>query len=266
MKKPGQPDSALEITAGRRSLLRLLNAGVADGEQMSMAANWIRDLTVHHGESVAHLHTSALYNHLMSRSATTHVMQDAAATWIARLLMTGSEQPNLTPNEQRAALGFLPIKEHELMTKDYHDQPSGADDDDKAHGDPIHPANSRQVGGSHYARAIQHWDFAASNGYDYLLGQVTKYLFRWRDKNGLQDVEKAAHFLQKAGEIFTSDVATISIGVFLDQNNITGDERTLFLMIHAYHDTNDPVFLIEAQRLMENVLVLAGGAPKPPQA
>lgn len=62
-------------------------------------------------------------------------------------------------------------------------------------------ANERQVGGSHYAKAIQHWDYVAANGLDYFQGQITKYVSRWRDKGGIQDLEKAAHFLQKYIEV-----------------------------------------------------------------
>lgn len=62
-------------------------------------------------------------------------------------------------------------------------------------------ANERQVGGEHYATPIQHWDFAAANHYDYFQGQITKYVDRWRRKNGIQDLEKAAHFLQKYIEV-----------------------------------------------------------------
>jgi len=67
-------------------------------------------------------------------------------------------------------------------------------------------ANSRQVGGTHYRDAtgkcphcggiIEHWDLYAQ--FPYLVGQVTKYVTR--DKNGLEDLEKAAHFLQKLAE------------------------------------------------------------------
>ena len=59
-------------------------------------------------------------------------------------------------------------------------------------------ANDTQVGGNHYKRMkIQHWDFAISNNMGYMEGQITKYISRWRDKNGLQDLEKAQHFLEK---------------------------------------------------------------------
>lgn len=67
-------------------------------------------------------------------------------------------------------------------------------------------ANDRQVGGNHYRDAvgkcphcggvIEHWDLYAN--FPYLVGQITKYVTRV--KNGLQDLEKAAHFLQKLAE------------------------------------------------------------------
>lgn len=63
-------------------------------------------------------------------------------------------------------------------------------------------ANKRQVGGNHYkAMGIEHWDVVALNNLDYFQGQVTKYVMRWRGKNGLQDLEKAHHFLQKYIEV-----------------------------------------------------------------
>lgn len=58
--------------------------------------------------------------------------------------------------------------------------------------------NDRQVGGSHYQSRYQHWDFVVRVLKNrYLEGAVTKYATRWRKKNGKQDLEKAAHYLQK---------------------------------------------------------------------
>lgn len=62
-------------------------------------------------------------------------------------------------------------------------------------------ANDSQIAGNHYKSNYQHWDWcleALQNRY--LEGQVTKYVARWRKKNGLQDLEKALHFLQKLKE------------------------------------------------------------------
>jgi len=57
--------------------------------------------------------------------------------------------------------------------------------------------NDRQVGGDHYHSPIQHWDFVLANNIPYLEAQIIKYVFRWRKKGGLQDLEKAKHFLDK---------------------------------------------------------------------
>lgn len=63
-------------------------------------------------------------------------------------------------------------------------------------------ANNTQVGGAHYAGEYQHWDFC-NDVLDgrYMEGQITKYVSRARKKNGLQDLQKAAHFAQKLQEM-----------------------------------------------------------------
>lgn len=58
-------------------------------------------------------------------------------------------------------------------------------------------ANTRQVGGSHYGAKYQHWDMVIEHDLNYFEGQITKYVMRARKKNGLQDLQKAAHFLEK---------------------------------------------------------------------
>lgn len=62
-------------------------------------------------------------------------------------------------------------------------------------------ANDRQVGGDHYKAPIQHWDYVISNDLGYLEGQITKYVTRWRKKGGLEDLEKARHYLEKLIEV-----------------------------------------------------------------
>jgi methyl coenzyme M reductase subunit C-like uncharacterized protein (methanogenesis marker protein 7) len=64
-------------------------------------------------------------------------------------------------------------------------------------------ANDRQVGGTHYnpGSQLQHWDLVDIYGWDYYQGMITKYVMRWRDKNGIEDLEKAAHYLEKYLEI-----------------------------------------------------------------
>ena len=58
-------------------------------------------------------------------------------------------------------------------------------------------ANAVQVGGNHYQLAIQPWDYIVSNGIGYLEGNIIKYVSRWTRKGGIQDLEKARHYLDK---------------------------------------------------------------------
>lgn len=58
-------------------------------------------------------------------------------------------------------------------------------------------ANTRQVGGSHYAGAYQHWDFVLDSGMGYLEAQITRYIDRHEKKKGREDVEKALHYAEK---------------------------------------------------------------------
>ena len=63
-------------------------------------------------------------------------------------------------------------------------------------------ANDRQVAGTHYKTGgLEHWDVCAQLSLDYFQGQISKYVFRWRNKGGVTDLKKAAHFLQKYIEL-----------------------------------------------------------------
>lgn len=53
-----------------------------------------------------------------------------------------------------------------------------------------------QVGGDHYkSKAIQPVEYIHANGLGFCEGNVIKYVTRWKDKNGLKDLEKARHYL-----------------------------------------------------------------------
>ena len=65
-------------------------------------------------------------------------------------------------------------------------------------------AKDTQVGGSHYTKmAIQPVEFIHKNGINFCEGSAIKYLCRWRDKGGIQDLEKAKHFIDLLIEIET---------------------------------------------------------------
>jgi hypothetical protein len=65
-------------------------------------------------------------------------------------------------------------------------------------------ANKTQIGGDHYkfARGEEHWDrIYRMFGAGYFIGCITKYVERAHLKNGLEDLKKARHFLDKLIEL-----------------------------------------------------------------
>ena len=54
-----------------------------------------------------------------------------------------------------------------------------------------------QISGDHYKGCgIQPVEYIWENNLDYFQGNVIKYVTRWRDKNGIDDLRKAMHYLQ----------------------------------------------------------------------
>ena len=60
----------------------------------------------------------------------------------------------------------------------------------------------KQIGGNHYSKlAIQPVEYITKNKLSYLQGNVIKYVTRYKDKNGLQDLQKAKHYIDMLIEL-----------------------------------------------------------------
>ena len=58
-------------------------------------------------------------------------------------------------------------------------------------------ATSKQVGGDHYVKLrISPWEVIEANDLDYFQGNVIKYVMRYKDKNGIEDLRKAKHYIE----------------------------------------------------------------------
>lgn len=57
-----------------------------------------------------------------------------------------------------------------------------------------------QVGGDHYQKVIQPWDIIDCYNLNFYEGNVIKYILRHREKNGIEDLKKAKHYLDKVIE------------------------------------------------------------------
>lgn len=57
----------------------------------------------------------------------------------------------------------------------------------------------KQIGGEHYncgSEGMEPWDIIRAWNLDYWEGNALKYLLRWRRKGGVQDLEKAKHYIE----------------------------------------------------------------------
>lgn len=63
-----------------------------------------------------------------------------------------------------------------------------------------------QVGGDHYSKhSIQPIDIIDEYGLDFFSGNALKYLLRYKDKNGVEDLKKAQHYLDLLIERYESE-------------------------------------------------------------
>jgi hypothetical protein len=54
---------------------------------------------------------------------------------------------------------------------------------------------SKQIGGNHYKTfRIQPYEFISKNDLSFFQGNVIKYVCRYKNKNGIEDLEKIKHY------------------------------------------------------------------------
>lgn len=57
-------------------------------------------------------------------------------------------------------------------------------------------ALNTQIGGDHYkGKAIQPIEYISANNLNFAEGAIVKYISRWRDKNGYEDLLKIKHYV-----------------------------------------------------------------------
>lgn len=116
-------------------------------------------------------------------------------------------------------------------------------------------ANDRQVGGTHYRTkplGVQHWDYCSACEVQYLEGLASKYVSRWRKKNGVVDLEKAVHCLEKRIEDYHNDVgAKKGVNIrealfnrFIADNDIWYNERQILDLIFHWKNTKQLEYAI----------------------
>ena len=91
----------------------------------------------------------------------------------------------------------IDIKKWRIHSKTNTDTPPAQQEAHTEETKPIQQENKAtdtQIGGDHYTKlAIQPMRYSMENGLDALQHTVIKYVTRFRDKNGIEDLEKAKH-------------------------------------------------------------------------
>lgn len=68
--------------------------------------------------------------------------------------------------------------------------------------------SANNTGPGHYKdKPMQPWDFIVANNLGYLEGNVIKYISRWRQKGGVEDLRKAKHHIEKLIEVESGQAA-----------------------------------------------------------
>lgn len=86
-----------------------------------------------------------------------------------------------------------------------------------------------QVGGTHYKAEYQHWDWVEETGMGYLESCASKYLVRWREKGGVQDLEKSLSYVKKLQDLQQ----------FHGRTNRTKPEVPLFVCFEKFKEANN---------------------------
>jgi hypothetical protein len=59
---------------------------------------------------------------------------------------------------------------------------------------------------NHYNKGkIEVWDFIADQNLNFFEGNIVKYITRWHDKNGLEDLLKVKEYIDKYIEVIKKD-------------------------------------------------------------
>jgi hypothetical protein len=125
-------------------------------------------------------------------------------------------------------------------------------------------ANDFQEGGTHYKSGYQHWDFMLDTyGTMWLVACASKYVARWRKKNGLEDLRKARHYVTKYHEAVSASAPTYAIAPRALAANVetfvraNGVERVDALFLYTLMRARDADDVLWARHLLDTIIARA---------
>lgn len=123
-------------------------------------------------------------------------------------------------------------------------------------------ANERQVGGEHYRTkegGVQHWDYCVRANVPNLEYAASKYLTRWRKKNGLEDLRKPLHYIEKRieslnlgmGVLRGANKVHLMFAEFIRDNEVSPTEAAIIdLVMHWKNQSH----LLNARDMLKRLI------------
>jgi Protein of unknwon function (DUF3310) len=135
-------------------------------------------------------------------------------------------------------------------------------------------ALDRQVGGVHYRTlAIQPVAFIMANQMGFCEGNVVKYVTRWRQKGGLEDLRKVRHYLQfiQENEEYMAMLArtrrycnagawwrdAVRADEYIEANSLAREEAGVIRHITDWSNTGAKHHLVSAVKWADDLLARA---------
>lgn len=115
------------------------------------------------------------------------------------------------------------------------------------------PAKVAQVGGSHYQGEVQHWDVMEKYDIEYLLATASKYLVRWRQKGGTEDLRKAISYVQRKmveSLLVRRFASPVDLHLLAEQYGLSEKETVVLLLLHSQENADLP----RAVTVLEKIL------------
>ena len=106
--------------------------------------------------------------------------------------------------------------------------------------------NDGQIGGDHYKTDYHHWDIVARNRIGYVEAVAAKYVTRWRKKDGIRDLEKALHYIDKVLDLVktigyrpSGVVEIIDFQIYVTANKLTPNEELACNRLFMWRSASD---------------------------
>lgn len=90
-----------------------------------------------------------------------------------------------------------------------------------------------QIGGNHYKKfAYQPVQFAVDMSLNFIQGNIVKYVSRYKDKNGVEDLRKVLHYAQLGIELNPTNFCPLhktedKVREFSDANHFSDEVRSI---------------------------------------